>query len=325
MNRLLFILILSLSLQGLSYESYPSRDPYTIISDSVDTSLQPGTCLVFGTAVVQPNYPIQNGTVATMNRSSSAFTDSKGNYSLMLNENDSAIFFYHPEYGEIVIWKYDFKSQHRVHINFYARSKYEEHQMVKKPVIYLYSDSEMNVELTLTHPKMTFTYPVYEDGWKVKTLADGSIQNRADQKNYPYLFWEGESTSLRYLSENNVVKGQLIKTDEIVTYLESALTAMGLNRKEQTDFITFWAPAIIKSPYVFIQFLVDEEYDNQIAELTVTPKPESRRRIFMQYTLLESAFVPFEFVLQEFSTFERTGLTLVEWGGSEISFRLEAN
>ena len=95
--------------------------------------------------------------------------------------------------------------------------------------------------------------------------------------------------------ENEKISGQLIKTDTLVDYLEASLTKMGLNQNEQTDFITFWAPQICLNEYVFIQFLIDEDYDEHIAGLDVSPIPDSRRRIFMQFTLLENEFVPFKY------------------------------
>jgi len=184
---------------------------------------------------------------------------------------------------------------------------------------------EANVELILTHPNVTFTYPQYKESWTVKIGANGSIQDLTSQKNYPYLFWEGETKNLRYQAENKIVNGQLVKTDTLVNYLETSLTKLGLNEKEQTDFITFWAPSILAKDFVFIQFLIDEEYDELVAGLSVNPTPDSRRRIFMQFTLLENNFVPFEYSTQEFSSFKRSGFTLIEWGGSEIDFLTDTN
>lgn len=324
--RLLFSFSLLLSsFTGLSYELMPYRAPYEVVSDDFDSTIPVGTCVVFGTSVIQSGSPIQNGTVATLDRSASCITDVKGNYSMTFSANDSAIFFYHPYHGEIVIWSYDFKSQHRLNINFYAPPRYHENQTVKKPVIYLYSDVEMNAELTLTHPNITFTYPQYNENWSVKTLANGFIQDVTSQKIYPYLFWEGETKDLRYQSQNEKIAGQLIRTDSLVKFLEASLTQMGLNQTEQTDFITFWAPQICTNEFIFIQFLIDEDYDELVAGLTVSPSPDSRRRIFMQFTLLENDFVPFEYSSQEFPEFTRTGFTLIEWGGSEIDFLTEIN
>jgi len=303
----------------------PYRAPYAILADTFDSSIPAGSCVVFGVSFFQSGLPLQYGTVATLNRSAQSISDAKGKYELTISSNDSAIFFYHPEHGEIVIWNYDFKSQHRVEINFYPLPKYDEIQMVKKPVIYLYSDLEMQVELTLQHPHITFTYPQYNESWRVKTLANGSVCDLSSQKIYPYLFWEGQTKNLCYQNQNGKISGQLIKTDTLLHFLEASLSKLGLNQKEQTDFITFWAPSMVAENFVFIQFLIDEAYDAHVAGLTVLPALDNRRRIFMQFTLMENEFVPFEYSTQEFSTFNRSGFTLVEWGGSEIDFVTEVN
>jgi hypothetical protein len=61
------------------------------------------------------------------------------------------------------------------------------------------------------------------------------------------LFWEAKTTGLKYQSISNDVDGFLIATDTLVPFLENALNQLGLNAKEQTDFITFWAPQLIRS------------------------------------------------------------------------------
>jgi hypothetical protein len=319
--KLLFLFlffIATASATATDYEGMPYMDPYVIVSDSIDPSLEPGTVKVYGNVYLGYNYPIANGTIATLNRSKSAVTGADGSYSVLLTAADTAVFFFHPEYGETVIWNYKFKSQHTVRINFYMRSKADENQMVKKPVIYLYSDKEEEVSIRLNAPEVTFTYPAYQTGWKVKTLAGGGVEDLATGKKYPYLFWEGEDR-LYYAGNAGMIPGSFLATDTLASFLENQLGALGLTAVETTDFVTFWAPQLMQKHFVFIQFLIDDQYDEMIAGIEVSPKPDTQRRIFMQYTLLDKPAVPFEFQPQQFSQLVRKGLTLVEWGGGEIN------
>lgn len=184
----------------------------------------------------------------------------------------------------------------------------------EKPVIYLYPTVATPVCIELeTNSELTFTYPAYENGWLGIANPDGSFTK--DGKTYPYLFWEGKSADLHHLSDYTT--GFVVKGGETVAFLEAELTKMGLNQKEQTDFITFWAPRMITSKANFVQFVFNEDYD-QIAELNIEPKPDQVFRVFMLWTPLESPTELPEPKAQEIPTLDRTGFCVVEWGGSEI-------
>lgn len=88
---------------------------------------------------------------------------------------------------------------------------------------------------------------------------------------------------------------------------------MGLNQKELEDFIEFWIPFMENNPYNKISFQSIAYTDN--AKLTVYPEPDSILRIYMVFQRVDE-FV--EVVEQQLIEFERTGFTLVEWGGSII-------
>ena len=96
------------------------------------------------------------------------------------------------------------------------------------------------------------------------------------------------------------------------------MTALGLNRTEITDFITFWGPRIKVHNFVTIQFLVDEEYHNQVASLNVTPKPDSQLRVYLLFQGTDNPTLTRKFTVPELPKFERQGFTAIEWGGSEF-------
>lgn len=297
------------------------RDYYVVVSDVYDASIKPGTCLLTGKTMGVYDQKIVGGTISNFDRSRSTLSKEDGSYSLLLSTLDTAVFFYHENYGEVVIWKYNFQSQHHVEINFISMEYSAIPMVEEKPVIYLYSETEMDVALTLRHDKLTFTYPDYQQGWCVRTNPHGGITNNTDGKNLPYLFWEGEKENLAFKNSKGFTAGTIIQTDSTISFLENSLKALGLNSTEQTDFITYWGPRLIQSEFAFIQFLVDDEVDQTIAELEVEPLPANQRRVYMLFTPLDNPKVPFEFEPQVFSGFSRSGLTVLEWGGSELPLR----
>src|SRR5688572_27334322 len=113
---------------------------YVVVSDKFDASVKAGTSQLVGKTIDVNEQPIVGGTVSNLDRSRSCLSDKNGNYSLLLSERDTAIFFYHENFGEVVIWKYDFQSQHRVEINFISMEYSELPMIQEKPVVYLYSN-----------------------------------------------------------------------------------------------------------------------------------------------------------------------------------------
>lgn len=177
-----------------------------------------------------------------------------------------------------------------------------------KPVIYLYpeEDTEVSVELSL-NGKLTCTYPVYKDGWMVTAMPDGTLTDAKGQT-YNYLYWEGEAEMAYDFSEGFCVKGE-----DTAAFLEEALEYLGLTRREANEFIVYWLPMMEQNPYNVISFQTENYTD--AAKLTVSPTPDTVIRVFMAWKGEE------EFVKipgQELTPSERTGFTVVEWGGTEV-------
>lgn len=182
-----------------------------------------------------------------------------------------------------------------------------------KPVIYFYSPKDLfvNVELTPSGT-FTYTYPAYENGWEGTVKAQGGIA--INKHHYPYLFWEGETPAIQTLVDYN--EGFVVSKENVTAFLEEKLTEMGLNDQERTDFITFWGPRMVGSEKNHVQFLFNKEYDD-IATLSVTPKPDHIFRLYMLWTPLpESATL--NPAPQKLSTVKHDGFSVVEWGGSEL-------
>lgn len=183
-------------------------------------------------------------------------------------------------------------------------------QYDKKPVIYLYPPSEQTVNVELDYKgKLTCTYPEYKDGWKVKAQPDGTLTNLSDNREYSYLFWEGISDNKWDMSKGFVVKGT-----ETKEFLQEKLEYLGLTPKEYNEFIVYWLPIMQENKYNLITF-AGEEYEN-IAQLRITPKPDSILRVMMVFKPLNK---PIKVEEQELKPFTRKGFTVVEWGGTEVN------
>ncbi|MGV3611850.1 MAG: hypothetical protein ACO1N0_12920 [Fluviicola sp.] len=190
---------------------------------------------------------------------------------------------------------------------------------VKKPVIYLYPESDTDVSVELkTAGELTFTYPSYAKGWKGTAHPDGSID--INGTHYPYLFWESEQ---RFNTFDLKTGGFLLDKENMVTSLEKHLTKLGFNDKEKTDFITYWAPQLQQHKQVLIQFILNDSC-NDFATLEIQPKPENLNRVYMVWRGIDG---PFKIFLdpQKLKTLDRKGFDVLEWGGIELNRSAIAN
>ena len=179
-----------------------------------------------------------------------------------------------------------------------------------KPVIYLYpeKETEVNVKLSLDG-RLTCTYPLYNGGWNVTALPDGTLTD-ANGQVYNYLYWEGET-----FTEYDFSKGFCVKGEDTAKFLETALEKLGLNRREANEFIVFWLPLMQENKYNVISFQTDVYTES--AKLDVNPSPDTTIRVFMAYKASDE-FVEIE--KQNLTTPERRGFTVVEWGGTVVKY-----
>lgn len=178
-----------------------------------------------------------------------------------------------------------------------------------KPVIYLYPTEKTHVKVSLDFGgKLICTYPQYNGVWDVTASPDGTLINNTDGKQYSYLFWEGTSNTAYDLSKGFVVKGS-----DTAEFLQEKLSYLGLTPKEYNEFIVYWLPKMQDNKYNLITFQGKAYTDT--AKLDITPEPDSIQRVFMAYQPLEKPIIIEEQVL---TPFERTGFSVIEWGGTEI-------
>ncbi|UKN02376.1 hypothetical protein K6119_02425 [Paracrocinitomix mangrovi] len=290
---------------------------YQVISDKKDKTLEKDVFRLSGHVKMFSSLaPLENVLVGCTSSGLWVRTNAEGEFEIDLKATDSTVCFYLDNWSEIVIEDYDFKPQHHIVLDVFM-SKVEK-QVKRKPVIYLYSEYDLSASVKLDPlGEFTFTYPKYEFGWNVEVLKDGGIKH--NDKIYPYLFWEGETDALTYNVHSNEVEGFIVQKDEVVSFLEDKLTVLGLNTIEQTDFITYWTPILQQKEYAFVQFVVDQEYQNQIGAIDINPAPHSGKRVFIKCSNIDSKELAVKVVPQELTGFTRNGFTLVEWGGAVLS------
>ena len=78
--------------------------------------------------------------------------------------------------------------------------------------------------------------------------------------------------------------------------------------------MVYWLPQMQENPYNLIAFQSDVY--TQAAQLSITPEPDTMLRVFMAWKPLKKAV---ELPTQNLSAPERTGFTVVEWGGCEVN------
>lgn len=178
-----------------------------------------------------------------------------------------------------------------------------------KPVIYLYPEKTTDVSVHVAPTGgFTVTEPAYGTGWKVTAEPSGRLTDHQDGKVWPYLFWEGRGTSTQTQPND---RGFVVAQDTIPDFLEKTLAKIGLNAQERKDFIEFWAPRMNTAPYYFVTFYGNDLMD-EIAPLSVTPRPDTIIRILMDYRPLQKPITVAPLTIR---TPKRAGFTVVEWGG----------
>ena len=157
-----------------------------------------------------------------------------------------------------------------------------------KPVIYLYPEAETDVTVTLDYDgELTCVYPVMNgNSWMVTASPDGTLTDAVGQT-YNYLYWEGVSRTEYDFSQGFCVPGR-----DTAAFLEDTLG----------------------NAYNLIAFQTSSYTDH--ARLTADPAPDTVLRVFMAWKPLDRSV---ELPPQTLAAPVRTGFTLVEWGGAEIS------
>ena len=168
---------------------------------------------------------------------------------------------------------------------------------------------ELDVTVRLDYAgTLTSTYPAYQDGWHVLAQPDGTLTDPDTGRQYYCLFWEGVNDANYDLSTGFCVAGE-----DTAAFLEQTLAELGLNEREANEFIIYWLPRMEGNAWNLISFQGAAYTD--AAVLDIDPEPDRMLRVFMAWKKLDR---PVEVPPQTFQPFERSGFTVVEWGGCEM-------
>ena len=187
----------------------------------------------------------------------------------------------------------------------------DERVTIEKPVIYLYPEKEISVEVKLENIDFTATYPLYENGWRVTARPDGTLCDK-EGREYNYLYWEGHSD----VFVSNMDKGFVVERDNYIQFLEDKLSEIGLTDKEACDFITYWLPQMNEYEYCLASFQM-ENYEDQV-KLDYSVNPDNELRLFVAFKGLDRLIDIEEQDLSYYEDFEREGFVVVEWGGTFV-------
>ncbi len=178
-----------------------------------------------------------------------------------------------------------------------------------KPVIYLYPEEETDISVKLDYNgTLTVTEPEYGEGWSVTATPDGTLTT-ADGSVYSYLFWEGERDF-----EYDITEGFCVKGEDTAQFLSEKLAYLGLSDSEKAEFCEFWLPHMEKNAYNIITFRGADYTDNAV--LDIDPLPDTVIRVFMTYAPSDEYV---DIAPQKLAKApERSGFTVVEWGGAVI-------
>lgn len=204
---------------------------------------------------------------------------------------------------------------------------------LRKPVIYIYADRRQEVDCSVALAKdssasLSVVWPPprtetkgFMAEWRLQAHEDGSLLStdaRGTTTEVPYLFWEAHRShhpSLTVLggkTEAFAVPGR-----EVGIWLNEALARLGLNARERCDFVTYWLPIMQDVDRLAVRFLSAEEID-AMSCLSVSPEPTNAWRVYMVFSADSEVADACRTGLPEPRSRSRDGLTVVEWGGTNL-------
>ncbi len=293
-------------------KKYEEQEKYTITKRYTDTTLKEGASKFIYT--FQGLNGLEKKKIIRLGLNKTEYkitTDTNGVYVQTVKKGNYKLYFYESKATqEVITDTVKIKNKEVIEITIRFREQYRENMRVKKPVIYVYPQETIEVNIQLeVKGNLSFTYPEYKDGWNFTATPDGNISMNG--KEYNYLFWESEMPE--YKLSMNDHSGFLVSSDTLLEFLEGSLTKMGFNSKESADFITFWYPLMMVNEKNHVQFLFNESCD-AYAKLNITPKPNQIYRVGMVWKNATTEFIPEPQIIP---VINRDGFTVIEWGGME--------
>lgn len=306
----------------IGFQSHAERPIYELVLDYRVDSVRANPDLPSGKSQVivhinNPNFSAEEKILYGYDGLAlEALLNEEKSFQFVLDHGEHTFQFYPPEkigYNEITTYPIHIETGTTTYMTVNFTIAVEIPLSLKKPVIYLYPTQKTNVSISV-HPKgeLSFTYPEYKEKWECTAFPSGEILIK--DNTYNYLFWEAEQTiELEKLRQN---EGVVILKEELTQFLENSLNSFGFNSKEKMDFITYWAPQMIKHEATEIRFVFNDEC-TLFADLNIEPQPDQLLRFYMIWNPSDTLHIDKKRTLR-IPHQNRTGFTVLEWGGMEI-------
>lgn len=291
------------------------KNLYQLYPFITQENLQEKKYTIVGTIYDCEKLEIVGATITNLNTNNLATSDFFGKFTLEVRK------------GDILKIKLNGYKSQRVLINSKNELKIQLLEnpnngkiMVAKPVIYIYPTEKTEIDLELNFKgELLTTFPKYDKNWDVIAEQNGQIFDKKTNRYYSSLFWDG---TIDFPEEHyKYDDGFIVPKEKLTEFFIEKLGYIGLNNQETNDFIQYWLPILERNKYNFIHFLVNEKC-NEIADLKVNPKPETSIRIYMEFYGLENYINCNE---QQLPKTERKGFTIIEWGGADVSSKINNN
>lgn len=268
-----------------------------------------------GTILDCEKLAISEATVTNLNTQEKVFSDSDGTFKIKVRKNDVLLV----ESESCISQKILVEKQKDITVSLKAKQN-NEIILLKKPILYLYPTQETEVRVQFHfNGTLKTTFPKYDENWKVIASPKGQLYDTKTKRTYTSLFWDGEIELPKSHYQYN--EGFVVAKENLTTFLIEKLEHIGLNHQETNDFIQFWLPILEQNQFNFIHFLVNDAC-NEVAVNTVHPQPETSIRVYMEFFgVNQFKSVP----KQKLPKTKRKGFTLVEWGGTDVSQKIEKN
>lgn len=173
---------------------------------------------------------------------------------------------------------------------------------VKKPAVYLYPMETTNIKVNIeVNGKLTYTEPLYGNGWNVSVTPNGLIDGK-----YDYLFYEADLKKIELPDE-----GWIVEYNKLENWFDEYLPQLGLNEKEKNQFKEYWLSNLKKANYYEIK-LLGNDFLKENMNLIISPEPKTIIRLNFHF---KPVFEKIEIKQPTVSTPLRDGFTVVEWGG----------
>lgn len=177
-------------------------------------------------------------------------------------------------------------------------------QVLSKPNIYLYPETDTAVSVSLEFPSkgyVTVSDPEYGNGWNVSIKPDGTIDGE-----YRFLFYEADVPSFFQHSA-----GWRVDRGELEIFFRTDLSEVGFNDAEIEDFMEYWVERMISCDAYDIFPQTNIELDRRVI-LKIEPAPD----LLVRYAYIAScADGPKLFPDPgPHRPVERTGFSVFEWG-----------